>query len=262
MDGTAAILYVMMLAKGETARTGTLALIGAQLGWTGARAEEPGEASPAATPPPSVAPARVATVWFVPAAPSNRPTFFVEIDARGHLAPAPASPARRAMIEPWRFEPLCVGACSVQLPHGTYSIALGRPGGNATAMAALSVTRDTRVVGHYHSARWRRVLGTTVIATSASVGSLLILAGTMPLACPSDGLHAHGCPAPFLVGRRGGRIDLANDATVVGLALGFGEVEQAGQRRQLEGCVPRTWERPRWLLDGFHHETTGWVCDQ
>jgi len=91
------------------------------------------------------------------------------------------------LIEPLRFEPLCVGACSVQLPHGTYSIALGRPGGNATAMAALSVTRDTRVVGHYHSARWRRVLGTTVIATSATVGSFLIFAPALMPVCPSDG---------------------------------------------------------------------------
>lgn len=89
------------------------------------------------------------------------------------------------MIEPLRFEALCVGACSVRLPHGTYVIALGRPGGNATAMAALSVTRDTRVVGHYHSARWRRVLGTTVIATSATVGSLLIFGSAVT--CPDEG---------------------------------------------------------------------------
>jgi len=195
----AAILYGIMHAKGGMARTWALALIGAQLGWPVARAEGPGEASPAATPPSSVAPARVATVWFLPAPPSDRPTFFVEIDARGHLAPAPASPGRRAMIEPLRFEPLCVGACSVQLPHGTYSIALGRPGGNATAMAALSVTRDTRVVGHYHSARWRRVLGTTVIATSATVGSLLIFASVAPM-CPSDGPCNAGSTTGFLWG--------------------------------------------------------------
>ncbi len=168
------------------ARTWALALIGAQLGWPVVRAEEPGEASPAAPPPPS-APARVATVWFVPADPSDRPTFFVEIDARRYLAPAPASPARRAMVQPLRFEPLCVGACSVRLPHGTYSIAVSRPGGNATARAALSVTRDIRVVGHYHSARWRRVLGTTLIATFATVGSFLTLAPAALPMCPSDG---------------------------------------------------------------------------
>ena len=91
------------------------------------------------------------------------------------------------MIEPLRFEPLCVGACSVRLPHGSYSIALGRPRGNATAMAALSVTRDTRVIGHYRSARWRRVLGTTVIATSSTVGSFLIFAPALVTMCPSDG---------------------------------------------------------------------------
>jgi len=189
-----------MLAKGGTARTWALAVIGAQLGWPVARAEKMGGASPAATLPPAAAPARVATVWFLPADPSDRPTFFVEIDARRHLAPAPASPTRRAMMEPLHFEPLCVGACSVRLPHGTYSIALGRPGGNATAMAALSVTRDTRVIGHYHSARWRRVLGTTLIATSASVGGSLVVASLALQMCPSDGPCSSGSTTGALWG--------------------------------------------------------------
>lgn len=49
-----------------------------------------------------------------------------------------------------------------------------------------------------------------------------------------DGLHAHGRSALLLVGGLGGGIDHANDATVVGLALVFGEVEHAlfmGSRR-------------------------------
>jgi hypothetical protein len=163
-----------MRATGGIRRPWALALVCVQLAWPAARTAGAGEASPATTPESGEAPP-LATVWFLPAASSDPFTFFIEIDARRHLVPAPASPARQGMVEPLRFEPLCVGPCSVRLPHGTYSIAVSRPGGNATTKAALSVTRDVRVVGHYHSACWRRVLGTTVIATSASLGSLFML---------------------------------------------------------------------------------------
>ncbi len=174
-----------------------LGLLCSQLAWSRASAEAGDGQAPSASPLEAATSSQLATVWLLPADPADQLTFSLEVDGRRQLVPPAPAAARRARAPALRFEPVCIGPCSIRLPHGMYSLALSRPGGNATATAVLSITRDARVVGHYHSARWRRLLGTTLIVTSVLVGGFLIVRGMFP-PCPSDGECANFGSAIFL----------------------------------------------------------------
>jgi len=115
-------------------------------------------------------------------------------------------------------------------------------------------TETKTVTGTVFATGW--LTGTPTVTVTATASSIFPSTGTGTHSCVvsvdqrcgaavgrfgpvmgilvEDGLHAHGRSALLLVGSLGCGVDLANDATVVGLALVFSHVEEAGQGRELD----------------------------
>ena len=147
------------------------------------------QTSEAPSPVPQVVPAQAsasppaATVWLLPDDQRARLTYFIELDANGRLLPFPNP---RATWNRGHFEPFCAAPCTVQLPLGSYSLGLSNDGGKSIPVSsALLVNRDTRVVAHYQSNRWRLVTGIALIITAVVATGALAVAANLP--CPEDG---------------------------------------------------------------------------
>src|SRR5512141_241775 len=110
----------------------------------------------------AVAPAAnpAATVWLLPSDTREHLTYSLEVDASGRMLPGLPRPDRLSTRYHGRFVAVCVAPCAIGLPAGSYSLGLGKDGGDNVPVAnALVVAGDTTVVGHYESHRWRRRLG-------------------------------------------------------------------------------------------------------